>query len=85
MIEIKDLLSRWGNILLAEEAKKDVVAQAVEQAIGQKINSKDIEIKNGTVYLNLNPVYKNEIFIKREKILEQLSELIGERAPREIR
>ena len=68
MIEIKDLLLKFNNILLSEEAKKESIKNIISEIIGVKINSEDIKIKNGTIYLNIRPIYKNEIFLKKDLI-----------------
>jgi hypothetical protein len=74
MIEIKDLLARFDNILLSEEGKKESIRHAVSEIIGTDIESKDIKIKNGVIYLNIKPIYKNEIFLKQEQIFLKLKE-----------
>ena len=85
MIEIKDLLVRFQNILLSEKGKKEVVRKIISEVIKTEINSEDIEIKNNTIYLNIKPIYKNEIFLKQEQILSRLEESFGKKAPQDIR
>ncbi len=85
MIEIKDLLSNFSNILLKEEIKKDSIRDIISQAINLKIKREDIEIKNGTIYLNIKPIYKNEIFLKQEEILLKLKEVFNKKSPQNIR
>ena len=85
MIELKDLLSRFNNILLSEEGKKETVRKTISEVIGVEIKSEDIKVKNGTIYLNIKPIYKNEIFIKHEQILSKLKEAFGKASPGEIR
>ena len=85
MIEIKDLLARFNNILLTGEAQKDTVRNIISETIGVKIKSDDIKIKNGTVYLNIKPLYKSEIFLKKDKIAQKLEIAIGKKAPQEFR
>lgn len=85
MIEIKDLLAKFQNILLSEEVKKDSVRTIISEVVGIPIELKDIEIKNNTVYLNIKPIYKNEIYMKQEKILTKLSEQLGKKSPSDIK
>ena len=85
MIEIKDLLARFSNTILSEEAKKASVINVISQIIGVPIKSEDVKIKNGTVYLNIKPIYKNEIFLKKDLIFSKLQESFGSRAPQHIR
>lgn len=85
MIEIKDLLLRWDNLLLSKEVKKESIKSVIEQVVNLKIDTNDIEIKNNTVYLNIKPIYKNEIFLNQEKISSKLEEVLGKRSPKDFR
>ena len=85
MIEIKDLLLRLNNILLKEEIKKGAVCEAINKTIGINLSPKDVKIKNNIVYLNIKPIYKNEIFLKKDLINIKLKELLGDKIPKEIR
>lgn len=85
MIEIKNLLTRFNKIFLAEEAKKEFVKDAISEIVGIEIKNQDIKIKNGVIYLNVKPIYKNEIFLKQEQIFLKLKESLGKRSPQNIR
>ncbi len=85
MIEIKDLLKRFNSLLLGEFTKKEAVRDTLEKILGVSIKSEDIKIQNATVYLNVKPIIKNEILIKRAEIDNALYEIFKERAPRDIR
>ena len=85
MIEIKDLLLKFSNLLVSEEDKKESVRSIISEAVGVTIKKSDIEIKNNTVYLNIKPIYKNEILMKRDYIFSQLRESLGKKAPEDIR
>ena len=78
MIEIKDLLARFNKILSNVEFKKHIIKEVLFNVVGIDIKTDDIKIKNNIVYLNIKPLYKNEIFLKKEKIFEKLKEKIGE-------
>jgi hypothetical protein len=81
MIEIKDLLARFSNILLGEEFKKEVIRKTISEIIKVEIKSQDIEIKNNIIYLNIKPIYKNEVFLKQDKIFLKLKESFGKKTP----
>ncbi len=85
MIEIKDLLARFSNILLGEEVKKESIRKIISEAIRVEIKKEDIEIKNNIIYLNIKPIYKNEILLKKDKIHTKLEEFFGVKAPENIR
>jgi len=84
MIEIKDLLTRFSEILFSEEAKKNLIIDILYQTIGIRIKSEDIKIKNNIIYLNIKPIYKNEIFLKKEEIFLKLKEGLGKKAPEKV-
>ncbi|MBI3305569.1 hypothetical protein HYZ82_00330 [Candidatus Nomurabacteria bacterium] len=85
MIEIKDLLFGWSGVLLQEENKIESIRAAVSDTIGVEIKKEDIKIKNNTVFLDMKPIYKSEIFLKKGEILSRLENSIGKLAPGDIR
>ena len=84
MIEIKDLLVRFSNILLSEEVKKNSIIDVLYKTVGIQIKPEDVKIKNNTVYLNIKPIYKNEIFLKKDEIFLKLKETLGKKTPQNI-
>ena len=50
-----------------------------------EIKSEDIKVKNGVLILNIKPIYKSQILIKREEILEKIGNALGKKAPIDIR
>ncbi|MFA6257147.1 MAG: hypothetical protein WCT29_02795 [Candidatus Paceibacterota bacterium] len=86
MIEIKNLLERFSSIILSEENKRESVRRAVSETLHMEIKSEDVKIKNSVIYLNIKPIYKNEVLMKREQIFKRLQELfLGKNPPLEIR
>jgi len=85
MIEIKDLLSKWSEALLSGELKKGTIKAVLEEVLGVNIKTEEIEIKNNIIYLNIKPIYKNQILLKKEKIDLMLSDYFKKNPPQEIR
>ncbi|MFA6520104.1 MAG: hypothetical protein WCT44_00680 [Candidatus Paceibacterota bacterium] len=85
MIEIKDLLSRFDKILISEEGKRETVRQVISEIIKIEIKKEEIKTKNGVIYLNIKPIYKNEVFMKQEEIFLKLKEVFGNKVPQNIR
>ncbi|MES2416366.1 MAG: hypothetical protein V4504_01565 [Patescibacteria group bacterium] len=85
MIQIKDLLSKLRDSLFSEESKKDEIRRIISEEIKVDIKSSDIEIKNGIINLNIKPIYKNEIFLKKEIIFSKLQESLGKKSPSDFR
>jgi len=81
MIEIKDILQNISNVLLKADIKRETVRTVIGETIGLNIKREDIQIKNNIIYLNIKPIYKNEIFLKKEEIREKLEKSLGKRHP----
>ena len=84
MIEITGLLLRFSNLLFSEEAKKDSIKDVLHQTNGLQIKPRDIKIKNNVIYLNIKPIYKNEVFLNKNKIFSKLKEKLGKKTPLDI-
>lgn len=85
MVELKDLLLHFDKLLLSEEIKIKAIINVLKQVINIEIEPKDIKIKSNTIYLNIKPIYKNEIFLQKEKIDSLLEETLGKRYPKNIK
>ena len=85
MIEIKDLLGRFKNILSSKEDEAESVRKIISEVIKVEIKSRDIQVKNGTVYLNIKPIYKNEILLRRNEIALRLKEVLRGKGSPNIR
>lgn len=85
MIEIKDLLARWSNILLSGESKVETIRGIISSVIGVNIDSNNIKISNNTVFLDIKPIYKSEILLKRAKIDSLLEEAFKQKNLPDIR
>jgi hypothetical protein len=81
MIEIKDVLSRFRNVLLKEETKTNTIQKVLEDVVGISIEPKQITIKNHIIYLDIKPIYKSEIFLKQEEITSRLKEVFDQYIP----
>jgi hypothetical protein len=84
MIEIKDLLLGFQNLLVSGELKKSLIAKTVSSVVGVEIKTEDVKVQNGSVFLNIKPIYKNEVFKKKEEILEKLTTVLGKNHPKDI-
>lgn len=85
MIEIKDVLSRFSNVLFEHDSKQKLVLEAIFKVTNIKIKQSDLKIKNNVIYLNIKPLYKSEIFTKQELIFQELKKIISKNTPSTIR
>lgn len=84
MIEIKDLLQRFSKILLSERNKKDFIVETINKEAKINIKSEDIELKGESIYLKIKPIYKNQVFIKKEVILNEIEKSVGKKIYKNI-
>jgi len=85
MIEIKDLLLKFNNLLISETLKIDAIRKVLLDIIKIEVEPKDIKIKNNIIYLSIKPIYKNEIFLKKDKIFLELKNILGKKTPQDIK
>ena len=85
MIEIKDLLNKFDNLLLSEKIKKDTIGDVLLKTVGISIKPEDIKIQNTSIYLKIKPIYKNEIFLNKENISKELEKSLSGKIPKDIR
>jgi hypothetical protein len=74
MFNISDYLSKFKNITPPDKFVKDELVAVVKDVIGVEIKKDNIDVRNGTIFLSVDPIIKNEIFLKKAEVLESLRE-----------
>lgn len=85
MQEIKDLLTRFKNILHTEESKKSSIIEIIKECTSVALEPKELEIKSNQIYINTKPINKSQIFLKKEEILNKLRDLPQKQIIQDIR
>lgn len=75
-MHIGSYLEKFKKILSAGKQEKEIIIRTIKNVTGGEIKESDIRISGATLYIKGSPQLKNEIFIKKEKILKELSSLI---------
>jgi len=79
-------LDRFSKISPPKKFIQEETARAIKSVVNAEINPDAIEERGGVVYIKTkNSSLKNEIFLKKEKILNYLKERAGNRAPTDLR
>ena len=73
MFNISIYLEKFQKINTTNSLLKDYVVNSIERVIKIKINKSDIEIRKNKVFFKVNQVVKNEIFINKVKLIEELN------------
>ncbi|MEZ4103061.1 MAG: hypothetical protein R3B55_00600 [Candidatus Paceibacterota bacterium] len=72
MNDIKNLLSRFGNILDKSSVEKDVVVKVFERILNIKIKREDVSFKNDKLFIKSDSYLKTEIKINKESLLKEI-------------
>ena len=83
---IGDFLERFANLKPSKKLIQEESAKIISALLKIEIKPDNFEERDGTLFLKIqNPALKNEIFLKKNLILDTLKEKLGEKAPRDIR
>ncbi|MEK7588787.1 MAG: hypothetical protein AAB438_03130 [Patescibacteria group bacterium] len=85
MIEIKDRLLGFEDLILKGEFKKEALLGVLSKYVKKDLKKSDIKIENNTIFLNIKPIFKNELFLNKEKIQKEISLVLGNKVPKNIR
>lgn len=72
MFNISIYLDKFKNIESKSSGLKNNIIDSVNKILKINIDKKDVEIRNGVIYLKVNPVVRNEIFINKVNIIKEL-------------
>jgi len=73
MFNISIYLDKFKNIESKNSVLIKIIIDSVKNILKVDIDKKNIQIKNGVIYLKVNPVLKNEIFINKNSLIRELS------------
>lgn len=85
-INIENFLEKFRELKPPKKFIEDETVKTINIILNISLKTEDIDYRNGIIYIKpINSNLKNEIFMKKEKILEELSKKFKKRAPRDIR
>jgi len=83
---IGNFLERFANLGPSKNLIKDEAEKIIAGVLNIEIKPENLEERNGVLFFkSANSALKNEIFLKKEIILETLKSRLGPKAPKEIR
>lgn len=65
-------MDKFKNLESKNSILKNIIIDSIGKILRISINKKDVEIKNGVIYLKVNPVVRNEMFINKVDIIKEL-------------
>jgi len=85
MADIKDLLSKFNNILNKGFAEKDVIVRVFERVLDVKIDREDVSFKNDTLFIKSDSYLKAEIKLNKESLLKEIKKQGLEKTVKDIK
>lgn len=77
MFNIGNFLEKFKNIAAPDKFVKDVLIIVIKDAVGVEVEKDDISVRNGTIFLSIDPVIKNEIILKKNEIMKNLTKKLS--------
>lgn len=71
---ITDFLDKFKKLFSQKEEINNLVLGVLKNNINEGINKKNFIIKNNTISIIGSPALKNEIFLKKQKILLEIKQ-----------
>ena len=72
MIDLKNLLERLSNSLNKDTKLKDQIIQTIKEKTKVQLAPEKINLKDGVLEINTNPIINNEIRLKEDLIKPEL-------------
>lgn len=72
---IKKYLSRFSKQIDKEKERKKQIAEIIKKHAGFEFNVQNMKERDGVLVLNLKPIQKNQITLKKDVIVEDLKDL----------
>lgn len=85
MKKLSQYLKKFQNLTPPDIFLKKSFRKLIQKEINIKIDIKNIEYKNSTIFIRVNPLIKNEIFLKKDLLLKKLNTKPGEVYIKDIR
>lgn len=68
---IEGFLLEYRKRLFAQEDKRVLLRNIIKEVSGISVSEEQLTVKKGEVFIKGNPAVKNELFLYKEKILEE--------------
>jgi len=72
MFNVKDYLSKFAKLTPPDDSLKKFFIRLVEKELKITLDKKSLKLQNKIFYLTASPIIKNEIFLKKNILLEKL-------------
>ena len=85
MNHITSFFSKLTQSFQAKDELNNIVVEVITKTVGVELDAKNIKIFGDTIYIRENPIVKNEIFLKKTEVIQNIKNALGKKAPKNIR
>lgn len=71
---LSSFFRRFKTVTIPDESVRKAFSDIVREKTGIEISIEYITVRNGEILVKTNPAIKNELFIKKQEILEAVKE-----------
>ncbi len=82
---IGTFLSKFKNLSAPDGILKEAVISCIQKELSYTLTKKDIDIQRDVVYIRVSGALKNEIHLRKNKILSEIKKVPGDRTINDIR
>ncbi|MBU0722924.1 hypothetical protein KJ973_02125 [Patescibacteria group bacterium] len=81
---LSSFLDRFKKFTSPNKVTHEAIIKVLYNTLGIKLNKSAINIKNQILYIKTNSVIKNEIFLHKEQILQNLRDKLKKQSLKDI-
>lgn len=74
---LNSFLEKFKKILNKSQFQKDLIIEVLNKEFNRGFKKDDIKIQKGIVYINESPLVKNEILIRKQKLITNIKSQSG--------
>jgi hypothetical protein len=76
---LSSFFRRFQNVTAPDESVRKAFSATVFEKIGVMIGIENINVKNGEILVKTNPAIKNEMFMRKQDILNEVNTRTGKK------
>ncbi len=84
MDNLESYFAKISQLTKNHQEKLDSIIETVFKSSGVKLSPNQIIERGGKVVLQVSPLIKNQIYLKKDLILKELKSILNRRSPKDL-
>ena len=85
MFNIATYLEKFKKMEPPGDSVKCAAEKAILEAVGIRIEKKEMTVVDGVLFLSVSSIVKNEVYMSKRGVLKKMRAILGEKAVKDIR